>query len=155
MRRRESDHLVHKVERSALVPYSAAQMYSLVNDVARYPQFLPWCVDARVEPVGPSEIIAALRIARGMLRADFKTRNTVEPDRQIVMQLVEGPFKHLRGEWRFEPLADHGSRVRFQVEFEFKNRWMAAALSPVFDAVCRSTVDAFVLRAHKVYGAAA
>lgn len=140
------------VERSALVPYTAAQMFSLVNDVARYPEFLPWCVGARIEPEGPQSTLASLKIARGMLHAEFKTRNSIEVDRQIVMQLVEGPFRHLRGAWRFEPIADQGSRVSFRVDFEFKNRWMAAALNPVFDAVCRATVDAFVLRAQKTYG---
>jgi ribosome-associated toxin RatA of RatAB toxin-antitoxin module len=137
------------VERSALVPYSAAQMFALVNDVARYPEFLPWCVAASVEPVSPEELLASLRIARGPLRTEFKTRNRLEADRRIVMQLVEGPFRHLKGEWSFEPLAQRGSRVRFRVEFEFMNRWMGAALNPVFDAICRTMVDAFVVRARR------
>jgi ribosome-associated toxin RatA of RatAB toxin-antitoxin module len=139
------------VERSALVPFSPAQMFALVNDVDRYPEFLPWCVGAHIEPSGPDATLATMKIARGMLRTEFKTRNTVEPDRKILMQLVEGPFRHLRGEWSFEPIGDQGSKVRFRVEFEFKNRWMAAALNPVFDAVCRTTVDAFVLRAQRCY----
>ncbi|HLW22855.1 MAG TPA: type II toxin-antitoxin system RatA family toxin [Steroidobacteraceae bacterium] len=143
---------MHTVERSALVPYTAEQMFTLVNDVVRYPEFLPWCVGARVEPEGTDAMLATLKIARGMLRTEFKTRNTGEPGRKIIMQLVEGPFRHLRGEWAFEPIAERGSSVRFRVEFEFKNRWMAAALNPVFDSVCRTTVDAFVLRAQRIYG---
>jgi ribosome-associated toxin RatA of RatAB toxin-antitoxin module len=148
----ETGPSLQTVERSAIVPYTPAQMFALVNDVARYPEFLPWCVGARIEAAAPGETLATLKIARGMLNAEFKTRNTVETDRKIVMQLVEGPFRHLRGEWGFDPIADRGSTVRFRVEFEFKNRWMAGALNPVFEAVCRTTVDAFVLRAQRTYG---
>ena len=140
------------VERRALVPYTAAQMFVLVNDVPRYPEFLPWCVGARAEPSGPNEVVATLKIARGVLRTEFKTRNRSEADRRIYMQLVEGPFRHLTGEWLFEPTMPRGSHVRLRVEFEFKNRWMAAALNPVFDAVCRTMVDSFVLHARRSFG---
>ena len=110
------------VERSALVTYTAAQMFALVNDVARYPEFLPWCTDARVEDGAAGERIATLKVARGVLRTEFTTRNTLRQDEQIQMKLLHGPFRDLQGEWRFEPIGSRGSRVHFRVEFEFKNR---------------------------------
>jgi ribosome-associated toxin RatA of RatAB toxin-antitoxin module len=139
------------VERSALVTYTAAQMFALVNDVVRYPEFLPWCVAARVEDVSASERIAALKVARGVLRTEFTTRNTLEQDAAIHMQLMHGPFRNLTGEWRFEPIGTRGSRVHFRVEFEFKNRLSASAFNAVFESLCGTIVDAFVLRAQAVY----
>jgi ribosome-associated toxin RatA of RatAB toxin-antitoxin module len=139
------------VERSALVTYTPAQMFALVNDVARYPEFLPWCVGARVEEVSAVERIAALKVARGVLKTEFTTRNTLQPDAQIHMQLMHGPFRNLVGEWRFEPIGTRGSRVHFRIEFEFKNRLSARAFNAVFESLCGTIVDAFVLRAQTVY----
>jgi ribosome-associated toxin RatA of RatAB toxin-antitoxin module len=139
------------VERSALVTYTAAQMFALVNDVARYPEFLPWCVGARVDDLSPTERIAVLQVSRGVLRTEFTTRNTLVQDAQIHMQLMHGPFRDLTGEWRFEAIGTRGSRVQFRVEFQFKNRLTAAAFNSVFESMCGTIVDAFVLRAQKTY----
>ncbi|MGO9948074.1 MAG: type II toxin-antitoxin system RatA family toxin [Steroidobacteraceae bacterium] len=140
------------VERSALVVYTPAQMFALVNDVARYPDFLPWCVGVKVEEVSATERIAALKIARGVLQTEFTTRNTLLPDAQIHMQLMHGPFRDLTGLWRFEAIGARGSRVEFRVQFEFKNRLTAAAFDAVFETLCGSIVDAFAQRAQRVYG---
>ena len=139
------------IERSAIVTYTAAQMFALVNDVGRYPEFLPWCTGARVADESDTRRLASLRIARGVLRTEFTTRNTLVKDSQILMHLVDGPFRNLAGEWRFDAIDERGSRVRFRVEFEFKNRLTAAAMSAAFKALCSSIVDAFVTRAQKVY----
>ena len=140
------------VERSALVIYTPAQMFALVNDVARYPDFLPWCIGVKVEEVSATERIAALKIARGVLQTEFTTRNTLLPDAQIHMQLLHGPFRDLTGLWRFEAIGARGSRVEFRVQFEFKNRLTAAAFDAVFETLCGSIVDAFAQRAQRVYG---
>jgi ribosome-associated toxin RatA of RatAB toxin-antitoxin module len=142
---------LHVIERSAIVTYTAAQMFALVNDVGRYPEFLPWCTGARVADESDTQRLASLRIARGVLRTEFTTRNTLVKDSQILMHLVDGPFRNLAGEWRFDAIDERGSRVRFRVEFEFKNRLTAAAMSAAFKALCSSIVDAFVTRAQKVY----
>jgi ribosome-associated toxin RatA of RatAB toxin-antitoxin module len=142
------------VDRSAIVTATPAQMFALVDDVPRYPEFLPGCVAARLESTSVSERLAALEIVRGGVHLEFTTRNTVAPPAQILMELVRGPFTRLVGRWRFEPLGEHGSRVAFHVEFEFRSRLMAIALNPVFESVCDKIVDSFVMRAREVYGAA-
>jgi len=139
------------VERSALVTFTAAQMFALVNDVARYPEFLPWCVGARVEDVSATERIASLKVARGVLQTEFTTRNTLQQDAQIHLQLLHGPFRDLTGEWRFEAIGTRGSRVNFRVEFEFKNRLTATAFNAIFEALCGTIIDAFVLRAQAIH----
>jgi ribosome-associated toxin RatA of RatAB toxin-antitoxin module len=140
------------VERSALVTYSAAQMFALVNDVERYPEFLPWCVAAQVQDVSATERAATLRVARGVLKAEFTTRNLLTLGKRIQMCLTHGPFRDLNGEWRFDDIGEAGSKVQFRLEFEFKNRLTAAAFNAVFESLCGSIVDAFAMRARKVYG---
>jgi ribosome-associated toxin RatA of RatAB toxin-antitoxin module len=141
------------VERSALVSYSAAQMFALVNDVSRYPEFLPWCVGAQVHELSATQRDATLKVARGVLQAEFTTRNELTPDARIAMRLTHGPFRELAGEWQFDSIADRGSRIRFRVEFEFKNRLTAAAFNAVFESLCGGIVEAFAKRAREVYGA--
>jgi ribosome-associated toxin RatA of RatAB toxin-antitoxin module len=140
------------VERSALVSFTPAQMFALVNDVPRYPEFLPWCSGARVEDVSPTERIATLKIAHGVLQTEFTTRNTLIADAQIDMRLTHGPFRDLTGAWHFEAIGTRGSRVHFIVQFEFKNRLTSAAFNAVFESLCGSIVDAFVMRAKEIYG---
>ncbi len=139
------------VERSAIVTFTTAQMFALVNDVARYPEFLPWCTASRVDELSGTQRLAAIKVARGLLKAEFTTRNELTPDTRILMRLVEGPFKHLTGEWRFDAIGERGSRVHFRMEFEFKNRLTAAAFSAVFESLCGTIVDAFVRRAQEIY----
>jgi ribosome-associated toxin RatA of RatAB toxin-antitoxin module len=140
------------VERSALVTYTPAQMYALVNDVGRYPEFLPWCTAARMQEVTAAERLATVKVARGVLQAEFTTRNTLQPDTQIHMQLVHGPFRDLKGLWRFDALGEKGCKVQFRVEFEFKNRITASAFNAIFESLCGTIVDAFAQRAQKIYG---
>jgi ribosome-associated toxin RatA of RatAB toxin-antitoxin module len=143
--------LMQIVERSALVTYTPAQMFALVNDVPRYPEFLPWCVGVRMEETSAVERLATLKISHGVLQTEFTTRNTLSPDEKIRMQLTHGPFRDLKGEWRFEAIADRGSRVTCKVEFEFKNRLTAAAFNAVFETLCSGLVDAFARRAQQIY----
>ena len=140
------------VERSALVTFTPAQMFALVNDVPRYPEFLPWCVGVRVEDVSATERIAMLKVAHGVLQTEFTTRNTLTPNALIDMRLTHGPFRDLTGAWRFDAIGERGTRVNFKVEFEFKNRLTSAAFNAVFETLCGSIVDAFAVRAKKVYG---
>ncbi len=139
------------VERNAIVTHSAAQMFALVDDVGRYPEFLPWCAGSRVQVLSETERLASVTVARGVLKTEFTTRNTVKQDAEILMRFVEGPFRTFAGEWRFEPIGDRGSRVRFRVEFEFKNRLTAVAFNAMFESLCGTIVDAFVRRAQAIY----
>ena len=142
---------MRQVDRQALVPFSAQQMFDLVDDVASYPAFLPWCKAATVLARSPSEVVAMLQIHKGALHARFTTRNTLDPPRSIRLALVEGPFKSLDGGWKFEPIADKGSRVSLSLRFAFANPLNAWILEPVFEHTCATLVDAFVKRARAVY----
>ncbi len=136
------------IERSALVPYSADDMYLIVTDVGAYPEFLPWCSGASVQSQTESDQQASVSINAVFSQTEFQTRNQLEPGEKITMQLVEGPFKYLKGEWDFKQLGDSGCKVTLVVDFEFSNRVLGRAISPVFTKVCDTLVDAFIKRAH-------
>jgi ribosome-associated toxin RatA of RatAB toxin-antitoxin module len=142
------------IERSAIVAFTPAQMFALVDDVPRYPEFLPWCTGARAEQTSPTERLASIHISKGTIQMQLTTRNTVLKDTNILMEQVEGPFTRLVGRWDFSGMGERGSRIAFKVEFEFKSRLMAIALNPVFESICDKIVDAFVARAGKTYGMA-
>ena len=143
--------LLFSVRRSAVVPYSARQMYDLVLDVPAYPEFLPGCVAARTLSITETSQVASMTLSKGPLKKTFTTRNALEADR-IDMQLLDGPFKHLAGVWRFESLPDNTTRVSLTLDFEFKNRIASMTLGPIFRLLTESFLDAFVKRAESVYG---
>ncbi|MDX1444008.1 MAG: type II toxin-antitoxin system RatA family toxin [Gammaproteobacteria bacterium] len=143
---------MREVNRSALVPHSAEAMFDLVNDVARYPEFLPWCRSSRVVEESDSHMIATIEVAKGGIHQSFTTRNTLERPTRLQLQLENGPFRHLKGEWRFEPLDENACKVELHLEFEFSNRLISMAFGPVFNQVCESMLDAFVKRARQLDG---
>ncbi len=140
------------VNRSALVPYTAAEMFSLVNDVESYPRFLPWCSSARIHQQTADEIRASLGIAKGGFERSFTTCNRMQADKMIEMRLLEGPFRHFEGFWRFERLDDNGSKVSLALEFEFASRIVSMTVGPIFNHAANTLVDAFCKRAEDVFG---
>lgn len=139
------------VERSALVPYSARQMFELVNDTARYPEFVPYCVKAVVHHATEFEQEATLYFAKGAIRSSFTTRNRLLPVQQIEVHLVKGPFKRLSGTWDFKALGKDACRVNLCLDFELSNPLLKATLGKLFDQISDRLVATFVQRASKIY----
>ncbi|MGD8378016.1 MAG: type II toxin-antitoxin system RatA family toxin [Gammaproteobacteria bacterium] len=140
------------IHRSALVPYTPDEMYGLVNDVERYPEFLPWCRSARIEGRQENQIEASLELARGGVHKWFTTRNRLTPGERIDIELVDGPFRRLAGAWQFQSLNGEGCKVVLDMRFEIANPMLGMMLGPVFHQVCNSMVDAFIRRARDIYG---
>jgi ribosome-associated toxin RatA of RatAB toxin-antitoxin module len=143
---------MREVKRSALIAESPARMYELINDIDSYPSFVPGCTAARVVSRKDTEVVATLNIRRGPLKAEFTTRNLLEPDKRILMQLVSGPFRVLEGLWTLTPLGDLGCRVELEMRFEFANRVAGALFESMFVDTAASLVDAFVRRARETRG---
>lgn len=143
------------VHKSVLIWYSAEEMFRLVTDVTQYPEFLPWCDHGAVLSVDEYGMNAEIGIAFGGIRQKFRTRNNHVPGREVRIQLVEGPFSHLEGDWRFIPLGEADQRackVELDMQYGFENIALATIVGPVFDKIAGSLVDAFVKRAEDVYG---
>ena len=153
---------MREVRRSALVPYSPQQMYALVNDVARYPEFVPWCPATCVLAESADSITATVEIARAGIRLGLTTRNTMRRGERIDMRLVDGPLRSFEGSWRFLPIEApaalgaapivHGCRIELEVRFEFGSAALGVLFGPLFEASWDSLVDAFVERARAVHG---
>ena len=140
------------VKKSALVLYSAADMYSLVNDIEAYPRFLPWCRSSRILRHTEDEVRATIEMAKGRVHKSFTTINRMQKHKMIDIRLLEGPFQRLEGYWRFEPLRADASKVSLDMEFEFSSHLLRIAVEPVFKQIANSLVDAFCKRAVDVYG---
>lgn len=141
------------IQRSALVHYSPSEMYKLVNNVADYASFLPWCRSSEVKSESETEMIASVEISKGILNKTFTTHNQLQKDRRIDLQLVDGPFKKLSGYWQFDRLkTENACKVKLELEFEFDNATISIAAKPVFTHIANSLVDSFCKRAVEVYG---
>ncbi len=138
-----------RVERSALVRCSAQRMFDLVNEVEAYPQLFDWCVTAQVLERDERQMLARLDVRVGGLRIAFSTRNTWEGGRRIDLALVEGPFRALSGQWRFEPLADDACRVALQLDFDVAGKLVGGALATGFRGLADRMVDDFVAAARR------
>ncbi|MBO6604233.1 MULTISPECIES: type II toxin-antitoxin system RatA family toxin [Paracoccaceae] len=142
------------------LPYTADQMYALVADVERYPEFIPWTNAARIRSVSPltdgsgEVMLADLVVGFKMFRERFGSRVTLRPEiRRIDTEYIDGPFKHMISAWRFTP-AEEGCKVSFEVDFEFKNRLLQGAAGMFFHEAMQRIVRAFESRAEALYGRA-
>ncbi len=139
------------VEKSALVQHSAGEMYRLVNDVEHYQNFLPWCKSSRLVSLEGDTMVGELVVSKSGITQSFSTRNTLTKDRLIELQLDEGPFSRLTGQWEFTPLRDDACKVSLRLEFEFSGRLINAAFGAIFSQIANTMVDAFCKRADEIY----
>lgn len=141
------------VHKQVLIWFSPAQMYNLVTDVERYPEFLPWCSHAHIKECDAHGMRASLGLAMAGVRQEFCTRNTHVPDQSVDLELEDGPFSKLHGRWTFAPIGDgQACKVTLDLRYAFSSRTLSALVGPVFDKVAATLVDAFVKRAEQVYG---
>lgn len=140
------------ISKSALVSYSPAQMFALVDGIEAYPEFLPWCRGAKVLSRTDDEVRATIELSKGGVEKAFTTCNRNQKNKMIEMRLVEGPFRQLEGFWRFDALGDDGCKVSFDLEFEFASRMLGMVVGPVFSQIANSLVDSFHKRAVEIYG---
>jgi coenzyme Q-binding protein COQ10 len=141
----------HHHERRSL-PHSAAQMYDLVADVARYPEFLPWVSAIRIRKNDEAEMLADMIVGFKSLRETFSSRVVKVPKTSIIVDYLDGPMKHLHNAWKFENAPDGGSTVDFTVDFSFRNRMFEALAGQFFDSALRKMTTAFIERADALYG---
>lgn len=141
-----------KVDRSALVLHSDREMFDLVNDVRRYPEFLPWCTGAEVLSQSDEEMVARVDVAKGGFKYSFTTRNRLEVPQTIRMELVDGPFSALSGSWIFTALSDEACKVNLVLDFDFAGKLAGLAMGKVFSQIAVAMVDAFCSQADRRYG---
>ncbi|MEQ1637728.1 MAG: type II toxin-antitoxin system RatA family toxin [Methylococcales bacterium] len=140
------------VEKSALVKFSALQMFKLVEDIEAYPEFLPWCSGSRILSRSGDVLEAELIIAKGGFNKSFATRNQSDAGGRISISLLNGPFSYLEGVWDFMPLREDASKISLNLQFEMNGKLAALAFGVVFNQICNTMVSSFTQRAKQLYG---
>lgn len=140
------------VNKHALVSYSAEKMFSLVDDIEAYPEFLPWCRSAKVLSRTEDEVKACLELVKGVVHKSFTTVNRLQKGKMIEMRLLEGPFRRLEGFWRFDRLEEDACKISLDMDFEFSNKMVGMVMGPVFNQIANTLVDSFCKRASDIYG---
>ncbi len=143
---------VTQIKRSALLPYTAKEMFELVDAIESYPQFLPWCTASHIIRREGNEVEASLELSWSGIHKTFTTKNTLTPYKSIDINLIHGPFKHLEGIWTFTPMGEHGCKVNLELDFELMGHFVDIVFQPVFSHIANSLVDLFTKRAVEVYG---
>jgi ribosome-associated toxin RatA of RatAB toxin-antitoxin module len=143
---------MHRVERSVLVPFSTQQMFDLVARVEEYPKFLPWCAASHVRPRTDGSHEATIEIRYHGARSRFTTHNRHYPYERIGMDLVEGPFRRLYGEWTFRELRADACRVHLNLHYQFAAGLLGRAIAPVFEEIATTLIDSFTRRAEVLHG---
>ncbi len=140
------------INQSALLPYSASQLFDLVNDIESYPDFMDGCLEAEILSRNEAEVTARLVLGKLGLRYGFTTSNTLVPDKSMQMALKEGPFKHFDATWSFDALSDAACKISLKMEFEFSSGLVNVALKQLFDSTSKNLVNAICQRAEVLYG---
>ena len=140
------------VSRSALVAYSAESMFDLINDVKKYPEFIPGCAQTKVLEQDSNNMIASLLISKAGVRQWFTTHNTLKRGEFIQMSLVDGPFSRLTGGWTIKSLSASGCKIELNLDFAFSSKLVEMAFGRVFNSIAANMVIAFTERAKQVYG---
>ena len=140
------------IKKSVLMPYTPAQMFKLVDAIEQYPESLPWCKSTTVHSRTTNEVKASVYFMKGGIQQSFTTLNRLLQDEQIEMRLIQGPFRHLEGLWRFEAIGETGCRVSFDLELEFSSKLISLTVGPVIQKGIESYIEAFCERAKVIYG---
>lgn len=140
------------ISRNALVMFNVQQMYQLINDVPAYPEFLPDCGDSKVLEQTEQSMTASLLVSKSGINKWFTTKNTLVSNQEVVMSLVDGPFKYLTGKWLLTPLSDEACKISLQLDYEFSNKIFDLAFGRVFNGIANNMVQAFTQRAKVIYG---
>lgn len=138
------------IHRSALMPYSAQAMFEVVNNVAEYPEFLPWCAEVKIKTLNEGCMEASILMKKAGVNHWFTTKNTIETNKKIEMTLIDGPFKRLDGVWEFIEFDPQASKIQLDLNFEFSHGLGTALIAPVFTRIANTLVDSFCARANEI-----
>lgn len=140
-----------QVKKTVIINHSAGEMFLLVDDVLKYPEFLPWCGGVDLIHQDDQSTTATLHIAYHGLHQNFTTQNSKTFPSLMTIQLKDGPFKHMDGVWQFTALNDEACKIEFSLNYEFANQFLEKIIAPVFNRIANTFVDGFVVRADKIY----
>lgn len=139
------------INRSALVMHSVDQMFTLINDVLKYPLFVPDCADSKIIQQDEHSMTASLLVSKGGVKKWFTTQNTYKTANKVTLELVDGPFKYLKGAWHLTPLSEEACKIDFEIDYEFSSKVLDFAFGKIFSQLTNNMVKSFTERAKEVY----
>jgi ribosome-associated toxin RatA of RatAB toxin-antitoxin module len=139
---------MHNIHKSAIVLHPAQKMFQLVDSVENYPQFLPWCGSTQIIERDNDKTIASIEINYKGIRQTFTTENTKKQNQEMIIKLIDGPFKSLSGEWMFKNLDKDSCQIELKLEYEFSNVILEKLISPVFNMIANTFIDEFIKEAN-------
>ena len=140
---------MHNIHKSAIVLHPAQKIFQLVDSVENYPQFLPWCGSTQIIERDNDKTIASIEINYKGIRQTFTTENTKKQNQEMIIKLIDGPFKSLSGEWMFKNLDKDSCQIELKLEYEFSNVILEKLISPVFNMIANTFIDEFIREANK------
>ena len=140
---------MHNIHKSAIVLHSSKKMFQLVDSVENYPHFLPWCGSTQILERDNSKTIASIEINYKGIRQTFTTENTKKQNQEMIIKLIDGPFKSLSGEWMFKNLDKDSCQIELKLEYEFSNVILEKLISPVFNMIANTFIDEFIKEANR------
>lgn len=140
---------MHNIHKSAIVLHPAQKMFQLVDSVETYPQFLPWCGSTQIIERDKNKTIASIEINYKGIRQTFTTENTKKENQEMMIKLIDGPFKSLSGEWMFKNLDKDSCQIELKLEYEFSNVILEKLISPVFNMIANTFIDEFIKEANR------
>ena len=140
---------MHNIHKSAIVLHPAQKMFQLVDSVENYPQFLPWCGSTQIIERDNDKTIASIEINYKGLRQTFTTENTKKQNQEMIIKLIDGPFKSLSGKWMFKNLDKDSCQIELKLEYEFSNVILEKLISPVFNMIANTFIDEFIKEANR------
>ena len=140
---------MHNIHKSAIVLHPAQKMFQLVDSVENYPQFLPWCGSTQIIERDNDKTIASIEINYKGIKQTFTTENTKKQNQEMIIKLIDGPFKSLSGQWMFKNLDKDSCQIELKLEYEFSNVILEKLISPVFNMIANTFIDEFIKEANR------
>ena len=124
-------------------------IFDLINNVEKYPNFLPWCTKTEVTHESDNIIIGKIYITKSFIKWNFSTRNSIQKNKSINLSLIDGPFEELNGRWSFSPIDQNNTKVSLEINYKFKNSIIELSIEPIFTTIMNSILKSFISEAFK------
>ncbi|MEC8077706.1 MAG: type II toxin-antitoxin system RatA family toxin [Pseudomonadota bacterium] len=125
-------------------------IFNLINDVENYPNYLPWCTSTKVDRKSESLLIGEIFISKSFIKWNFSTKNKIEKNKSIRLELVDGPFDSLDGQWLFSTIDEHNTKVSLEISYKFKSSIIELSIEPIFTSIMNSILESFIQEAFKL-----
>tara|TARA_B100000900_G_scaffold353125_1_gene321087 strand:- start:479 stop:916 length:438 start_codon:yes stop_codon:yes gene_type:complete len=138
-----------KIHKEEDINIELTKIFNLINNIDKYPDYLPWCVKTEVEHESKNIINGKIFISKSFIKWSFSTKNTIEKNKSINLSLIDGPFEELNGKWSFIPIDKNNTKVSLDINYKFKNSLIELSIEPIFTSIMNSILQSFISQAFK------